>query len=99
MIEKQWHKKARQLFFEEHDPIKEIALELGISRQTVSTYLRSFEQYGEEVEIRKQKHAQSRKVYKKQKSREYRQEYHKIESQTIRNEHMEAVKVLSYEKF
>lgn len=93
-----WRSAARTDFFDGHESIEEIARKTGVSRQSVSAYLKKLPGYREERERRKAQNALSRKDYKRQKNREYRA-MGAVTAETIRREHDVAALILSREKY
>lgn len=93
-----WRVSAREKFFGEHKSIEEIAGDTGISRQSISAYLKKLPGYREERERRKAGNAAARKEYKREKKREYRA-MGAITAETIRREHDVAAMLLSREKY
>lgn len=93
-----WKEKAAGLFFESDMRIGEIAVYLGISRQSVSGYLKGLPGYEPERERRKAAGMERRKEYKKQKNREYR-DCMEVTGETLRREHDVAAVILSREKY
>lgn len=95
-----WKERARQLFFDEKKNINQIAEETGISRQSISGYLKTLPGYEEEKEARKSGNRLRRKEYKREKNRQYREEYRsRVTAETMRREHDIAVMLLSHEKY
>lgn len=93
-----WKKKAEDLFFVSGMGTVEIAAYLGISRQSVSGYLKNLPGYDTERERRKAAGRERRKEYKKQKNREYRS-CMEVTGETLRREHDVAALILSREKY
>lgn len=95
-----WKTTARKLFFDEKKSINEIVEEIGVSRQSVSGYLKTVPGYKQERVDRKVLNAVKRKEYKKDKNRQYREDYRsRVTSETIKREHDIAVMILSHEKY
>ncbi len=95
-----WKSAAKRLFFEDKKTINEIAEETGISRQSVSGYLKKLPGYQEERDTRKAENAVKRKEYKKEKNRQYREDNKSLVTpETVRREHDIAVMILSHEKY
>jgi len=95
-----WKTIARKLFFDEKKSINEIVEEIGVSRQSVSGYLKTVPGYQQERVDRKALNAVKRKEYKKDKNRQYREDYRsRVTSETIKREHDIAVMILSHEKY
>lgn len=93
-----WRAAAREQFFEGHKSIGEIARITGISRQSLSGYLKRLPGYKDERDRRKRQNAAARKEYKREKNREYRA-MGAITAETIRREHDVAALILSREKY
>ena len=93
-----WRAAAREQFFEGHKSIGEIAKATGISRQSLSGYLKKLPGYKNERDRRKQQNAAARREYKREKNREYRA-MGAITAETIRREHDVAALILSREKY
>lgn len=94
-----WKEKAARLFFLEGKSISETAEETGISRQSVSAYLKSCPGFAEEKERRKLVNQMKRRAYKREKNREYREAYSmRVTPETMRREHEIAVMLLSHER-
>lgn len=97
---KDWKQEARDCFFESHMSIEDISSYIGISRQSISGYLKTLPGYKEEKERRKIVKRENRKEYKREKNREYRASYGGgITAETIRREHDVAALILSREKY
>lgn len=95
-----WRTAAEKLFFEQKKSINEVSKETGVSRQSVSGYLKMLPGYQEERKKRKADNAVKRKEYKREKNRQYREDYrNKVTSETIKREHDMAVMILSHEKY
>lgn len=95
-----WKKEAEKLFFDEKRSINEISKLTGISRQSISVFLNTHEDYVKERERRKTENAKKRKVYKREKNRQYREDFKStVTAETIRREHELAVMLLSHEKY
>ena len=94
-----WKEKTARLFFLEGKGIGQIAEETGISRQSVSAYLKSCPGFAEEKERRKTASQMRRSAYKREKNREYREAYSmRVTPDTMRREHEIAVMLLSHER-
>ena len=93
-----WRAAASEAFFDRHKSIEEITRETGVTRQSISAYLKKLPDYQEERERREAGNAAARKDYKRQKNREYRA-MGAITAETIRREHDVAALVLSREKY
>lgn len=97
-IKKGWKEEARKGFFESNLSITEIASQTGISRQSISGFLKRLPGYREERERRKTTNAEARREYKRNKNREYRA-MGMVTEETIRREHDVAALILSREKY
>lgn len=98
----EWKKEAENYYFRHHLKTGEIAELTGISRQSVSAYLKGCPGYGKEKERRRAENRTRRREYKAQKQREYREEASvamKITGETLRREHDIAAMILSREKY
>lgn len=93
-----WRAAAREMFFDGHRSIEEIARDTHVTRQSISAYLKKLPGYREERERRKTRNAAARKEYKREKNREYRA-MGAITAETIRREHDMAAVILSREKY
>ena len=96
--DRDWRAAAREQFFKEHKSIGEIARITGISRQSLSGFLKGLPGYKNERDQRKERNAFARKEYKREKNREYRA-MGAITAETIRREHNVAALILSREKY
>lgn len=95
-----WKKDAFRMFFQDGMGISEISGEIGISRQSISAFLKKQSGYGKERQKRKEASAARRKEYKKQKNREYRCAARDgVTAETMRREHDMAAAILSREKY
>lgn len=99
--ENSWQEKAREYY---RDGLKIVHIEalLGVSRKSISTYLRSLPEYEKMKEARRQSAARQRRDYKTEKQRQYRKAGNGIFSvtpETIRREHELAVMELSRERY
>lgn len=97
-MDKDWRADAREQFFDAHKSIGEIARITGVSRQSISGYLKRLPGYKDERDRRKRQNAAARKEYKREKNREYRA-MGAVTAETIRREHDMAALVLSREKY
>jgi len=93
-----WKEEAVKGFFEDHLTIEEIAAGTGVSRQSISGYLKHLPGYQEEKARRKAANEVARKEYKRAKNREYRA-MGAVTAETIRREHDVAALILSREKY
>ena len=95
-----WKKRTEELFFKDKKSIKEISEMIGISRQSISGYLKQHPDYQKERSERKVRNAANRKEYKKEKNRQYREDYRStVTAETMKREHELAVMLLSHEKY
>lgn len=95
-----WKEDAASYFFNEGRSINDISDMTGISRQSISGYLKSLPDYQTERERRKAKNREARKKYKREKNREYRSSLPMAPTaESIRHEHEMAVRILSQEKY
>lgn len=98
----EWKKEAEKYFFKHHLRIGEIAVLTGVSRQSISEYLRHCQGYGKEAERRKADGRIRRREYKTQKQRAYREEASvaiQVTGESLRREHDIAAMILSREKY
>jgi predicted DNA-binding protein YlxM (UPF0122 family) len=94
-----WKKQAEDLYFEGKKSIQEVATATGISRQSISGYLKTLPRFPEEKARRKSENREKRKVYKREMNRKYREEYRNmVTPETIKREHDIAVMLLSHER-
>lgn len=94
-----WRLRTKALFFVDKKSIAEISRIIGVSRQSVSAYLKALAGYEEERERRKKENAEKRAFYRKQWDRANRPErYSSITAETIRQEHETAVRILSRDR-
>lgn len=93
-----WKEKAEKMFFADKKSINNIEAETGISRQTLSAYLKTVSGFQEEKNRRKAENQIKRKEYKKAKNREYRS-CQSVTGETMKREHDVAVMILSREKY
>jgi len=93
-----WREKAKELYLESGMKIGDIAAYLEVSRQSVSGYIRSLPEYGEERERRRAAGALHRREYKRKKNQQYRN-HEAVTGETLRREHDVAAMILSREKY
>lgn len=95
-----WRLRAKALFFVDKKSITEISRIIGVSRQSVSAYLKALTGYMEERERRRNENAEKRARCRKQWDRDNRPErYSSITAETIRQEHETAVRILSRDRY
>lgn len=95
-----WREESFRMFFQEGLTINEISEETGISRQSISAYLKLQPGYDGEKQRRRDSNAVRRREYKKQKNREYRSAAHdEVTAETMKREHDIAADILSREKY
>ena len=95
-----WKQKAEKHFFESHMKMGDIAALTGISRQSISAYLKNLDGYEEEKEYRKKETSRKRREYKTEKQREYRAAVPMdVTVETMRREHELAAMELSHERY
>lgn len=94
-----WKEKAKDLFFGSGMGTGEIAEYLGISRQSVSGYLKQLPGYDVERDRRKTANRENRKEYKRKKNKEYRSAANAVTADTMKREHDIAAMILSREKY
>ena len=90
---KKWQKTAEYLYFTEHKKIVEVAEIIGVTRQSVSCYLKRCPDWNLEQEKRKYESAARRK-----KQKERWELYHRMEP-NLKREHELAVAELSAERY
>lgn len=98
----EWKKEAENYFFRHHLKMGEIAELTGVSRQSISGYLKRCPGYGKETEYRKAENRIRRRAYKTQKQRAYREEASvaiEVTGESLRREHDIAAMILSREKY
>lgn len=94
-----WRERAYRLYFKDGLGIGETAESIGVSRQSVSAYLKACPDFAREKERRKIRNKERRKVYKKEKNQEYRRNYSmQVTAETMRREHEIAAMLLSHER-
>ena len=97
---REWKERARALFFVEKLKISEIAKMTGVSRKSVSKYIRSLPEYADEAQRRGKNAEQRRREYKRNWDRKNRpNRYSVVNGETIRREHDVAAMILSREKY
>lgn len=95
-----WKGRAKALFLIEKVNISQIADVVGVTRQTVSKYIKSLPEYEDEAARRKQQSRINRVVYKSEWQRNKRNTIsHEITGDTLRRDHEQAVIELSREKY
>lgn len=94
-----WKEQAKTYFLKEHEPVGTIAEKTGVSRQSVSAYLKTLPGYHAEKARRKAESMARRREYKRQKNREYRSAVNVVTGETMRREHDIAALVLSRERY
>lgn len=99
--ESDWRQKAGE-YYRDGLKVTDIEALLGVSRKSISTYLKSLPDYGQIKEERRKKSEKKRREYKTGKQRQYRQESNLIcavTPETVRREHELAAIELSREKY
>jgi len=97
---KGWRELAHEYYFESHLQIKDIEMLIGVSRQSISAYLKTCKEFREEKERRKDRNRERRREYKAEKNREYRRMVPMgITQETVQREHEMAVRELSRERY
>lgn len=94
-----WREQVKALFFVEHFNITDIANIVKKSRKTVSNYLNTLEDYDKEMLWRKKQSNMRRKENKKQYNKLYKQKFTDEDKDMLKMCHIEAVNVLSHEKY
>ncbi|MCM1121818.1 MAG: hypothetical protein NC416_04475 [Eubacterium sp.] len=96
-----WKKKAEE-YYRDGLKITDIEMLLGVSRKSISNYLKSLPDYEKIKEERRKESEKRRRQYKTEKQRKYRQEsslIHAVTPETMRREHELAAIELSREKY
>ncbi len=94
-----WKDEASQMF-SKGAAINDISAATGVSRQSVSAFLKQQPGYGAEKQRRKESSAARRREYKAAKNREYRSAARdKVTAETMKREHDMAAVILSREKY
>ena len=95
-----WKERAKALFLVEKVNISQIADVVGVTRQTVSKYIKSLPEYEDEATRRKQQSRIDRAVYKNIWQKNKRNTIsHGVTGDTLKREHEQAVIELSREKY
>ncbi|MCM1304582.1 MAG: hypothetical protein NC305_13370 [Lachnospiraceae bacterium] len=95
-----WKNDAFRMFFWEGKGINDIADATGVSRQSISGFLKQQEGYHKEKQRRREAGAARRKEYKKEKNRQYRSAARdEVTPETMKREHDMAAVILSREKY
>lgn len=99
-MESNWKEKSER-YFKDGLHISDIAALLGVSRQSISAYLKGLPDYAGIKEQRRQDNRKRRRAYKTEKQRIYRAEgvTMAVTPETIRREHELAAIELSREKY
>ena len=93
-----WKLQAEVLFFGDGEQIVAISAVIGISVRSISAYLNSLPHYADEVGRRK-KSKENRTTYYRTHKQKTRERVLSITSDTLKKEHIQAVKILSKERF
>ena len=97
---KNWRELAREYFFESHLRINDIEILIGVSRQSISVYLKTCDGFAQEKQRRKDRNLARRREYKAEKNRQYRRAVPMgVSAETMRREHELAVMELSRERY
>lgn len=101
MSTKSWKEQSEALFFIQQLSITEICKQVGKSRKYVSEHLRSCTGYLQEKDRRKKVNEKSRREYKRNWDKHNRKDKDSNEDEAARlkMQHIEAVNVLSHEKY
>lgn len=95
-----WREDSLRMFFQDGMSINDISAATGISRQSISAYLKQQPGYDGERQRRMDSNAVRRREYKRQKNREYRSAVHdEVTAETMKREHDMAAAILSREKY
>ena len=96
-----WKEKARE-YYSDGLKITDIEALLGVSRKSISTYLKSLSDYEQIKDKRRKESDKRRREYKTKKQKDYRSQKFSagaITTESIRREHELAVMELSREKY
>ena len=96
-----WKEKAAD-YFKDGLSVTDISVLLGISRQSVSAYLKTLPDYQKILAGRQADREKNRRLYKTQKQRQYRERdgyTMKVTGDTLQREHELAVMELSHERY
>lgn len=96
-----WKEKARE-YYSDGLKITDIEVLLGISRKSISTYLKGLPDYEQIKEMRRNESNKRRREYKTKKQKEYRKQNfsaYTVTGESMRREHELAVMELSREKY
>lgn len=97
---KTWKELAHSYYFESHMPINDIAAAAGVSRQSISAYLKGCKGFEQEKRKRREESSTRRRIYKKEKNREYQSAARMaVTAESIRREHDLAALELSRERY
>lgn len=95
-----WKEEASRMFFQGSAAINDISAATGVSRQSVSAYLKRQPGYMAEKQRRKESSASRRREYKAAKNRQYRSAARdEVTAETMRREHDIAAAILSRERY
>lgn len=97
-VMKTWKELAWSYYFESHMSINDIAVATGVSRQSISVYLKNCDGFSVEKQKRKNENLEKRKIYKREKNREYQSAARMpVTAESMRREHDLAALELSHE--
>ena len=99
--ENKWKEKARE-YYSDGLKITDIEALLGVSRKSISTYLKSLPDYEQIKDKRRKESDKRRREYKTKKQKDYRSQNFSagaVTTESIRREHELAVMELSREKY
>lgn len=95
-----WKEEAFRMFFKDGAAVGNIAVATGVSRQSLSAFLKQQPGYKTEKQRRKETSAIRRREYKAEKNREYRSAARdEVTAETMKREHDMAAAILSREKY
>lgn len=95
-----WKEEASHMYFRCGVAINEISAATGVSRQSVSAYLKQQPGYRAEKQRRKEDNISKRREYKAEKNRQYRSAAREeVTAETMRREHDIAAAILSRERY
>lgn len=100
LVQMAWKEEASRMFFQGSAAVGDISAATGVSRQSVSAFLKQQPGYRAEKQRRKEVNAIRRREYKAAKNREYRSAARdEVTAETMKREHDMAAAILSREKY
>lgn len=94
-----WREQAEALFFMDHLPVKDICQVVRKTKKYVSGHLKACEGYEKEKAFRKAFNQGKRKEYQRRWDKENKNRVTEEEKALLKLQHIEAVNVLSHEKY